>query len=323
MRRRHFLSAAGALAAWPLGVLGQQSSVPVIGLLSSFSAALTERRTGPFKRGLGEMGYTVGRNVALEVRFAESQYERLPALAKDLIAKGVRLLATLGQPALDAAREASGTIPIVFVAAFDPVRGGAVQSLARPGANVTGVTFVSGALGPKRLELLREIVGRNALIAMLANTDSAEARTELKDVEAVAASLQQPLLVVKAANKAEIDAAFAEVARRRAAALLLGTTFVQHVRQVVALAAQHRIPTIHPTAESAAAGGLMSYGASIDAAWVQAGVHAGRILRGAKPADLPVVQPDKFELVLNAKTAKALGLTFPQTLIARADDVIR
>lgn len=325
MRRRHFLSLAGVAAAWSLGVRGQQSGVPVIGVLSSLSKAVTDRRVNTFARSLSEAGFTVDRNVALEVRAADGQYERLPALAAELVGRRVTLLATLAQPAVEAAAAATTTVPIVFVAAFDPVRTGVVRSLGRPGGNITGVTFAAANLGAKRLELLRELARRGALIAILTNPNSAEARAELKDVQAAAASLRQPLAVLEASNDGGIDSAFAEMARRRAGALLVGVDgfiFGRSAR-VIALAAQHRIPAIYLTAEAAAAGGLMSYGASIAAAWAQAGVYAGRILKGARPADLPVVQPDKFELVLNAKTAKALGITFPQTLIARADDVLR
>lgn len=327
MRRRDFLSVAGGVAAWPLSALGQQSSsLPVvIGYLSSFPMPLTEKRIGSFGKGLKEAGYTVGRNVALEVRTADNRYDRLPALAAELVGRRVRLIATLAEPAVYAARAATKTIPVVFVAAFDPVRAGVVQSLSRPGGNVTGITFLTATLGAKRLEVLREIVPRGTLIAMLVNPGSGGATEELKDVEDAAASLQQPLAILNASSDADIDLAFAEVVRRRAGAVLLGSggLFVQRADKVVVLAARHRIPAIYITAEAPAAGGLMSYGASISAAWVQAGVYAGRILKGAKPADLPVVQPDKFELVLNLKTAEALGLTFPQTLLARADDIIR
>jgi putative ABC transport system substrate-binding protein len=325
MKRRAFLSLAGGVAAWPPGALGQPSQVPVIGLLSSLSRPLTEKRIAAFGRGLRETGYSVGRNVALEVRVADGQYDRLPALADELVSRRVRVLATLAQPAVDAARAATKTIPIVFVAAWDPVRMGVVQSLSHPGGNVTGVTFLTGTLGAKRLELLREIAPRGGLIALLVNSSSSEALVELKDVQAAAASVQQPLVVLTANNESEIDAAFGELARRHAGALLVGSggLYVQRTAHVVGLAARHRIPAIYATAEATAAGGLMSYGASIDAAWTQAGVYAGRILKGAKPADLPVVQPSKFELVLNVKTAKALGIAFPQTLIARADEVIQ
>ncbi len=325
MRRRDFLALAGGAAAWPLGARGQQSTLPLIGVLSSLSRRVTDRRVETFARSLSEAGFIAGRNVALEVRAADGQYERLPALAAELIGKRVTLLATLAQPAVEAAAAATGTIPIVFVAAFDPVGSGVVRSLGRPGGNVTGVTFAAANLGAKRLELLRELTPRGALIAMLTNPKSAESKAELKDVQAAAASLRQPLAVLEASNDEGIDSAFAEMARRRAGALLVGVDgfiFGRSAR-VIALAAKQRIPAIYLTAEAAAAGGLMSYGASIAAAWAQAGTYAGRILKGAKPADLPVVQPDKFELVLNAKTAKALGITFPQTLIARADDVLR
>lgn len=324
LRRRRFLSLAGCLAAWPLGAFGQKTATPLIGLLSSFSAALTEKRIPHFARGLGELGYALGREVRLTVRAADNQFARLPRLAAELVDLRVALIATLGQPAVDAARAATSTIPIVFVSALDPVTGGALRSLGRPGGNLTGVTFVAASLGPKRLELLREIAPRGALIAMLANPTSVETRLELKDVQEAAASLQQPLLVLNASNPSEIDAAFAEIARRRASAVLVGVGgfFVQRADQVTELAARQRIPAIHFSAESVAAGGLMSYGASINAAWFQAGIYAGRILRGAKPGDLPVVQPDKFELVLNLKAARAQGLKFPQSLLARADEVI-
>lgn len=325
MRRRDFLSVAGGIVAWPLGALGQQATLPIIGYLSSFTKPLTEKRIGAFGRGLAENGYALGRNVALELRTADNQFDRLPGLAAELVAKRVRLIAALAQPATDAARAATTTIPIVFVAASDPVKSGAVRSLARPGGNVTGVTFLTSTLGAKRLEVLREIAPRGALIAVLVNPTFPESMTELKDVEAAAASLQQPVAVFNANSDKEIELAFAEMQRRRVGALLVGTggLFVQRSALLTSLAARHRIPAIYPTGEAPAVGGLMSYGASIEAAWVQAGIYAGRILKGARPADLPVVQPDKFDLILNANTAKALGITFPPTLVARADDVIR
>jgi putative tryptophan/tyrosine transport system substrate-binding protein len=325
MRRRDFVSIAGGIAAWPYAALAQPTSMPVIGLVGSVSKAVTDRRAASLAKGLSEMGYTVGRNVALEARAVDGQYERLPALIAEMIGMRVRLLATLAQPALDAAARATATVPIVFVAAFDPVRSGLLRSLGRPGGNITGVTFAAANLGAKRLELLREIAPRGALIAGLTNPASAEAATEIKDVEDAAASLQQPMAIFKAGTDSEIDSAFAEMARRRPGALLVGVDgfLFSRSERVIRLAAEHRIPAIHFAAEAAAAGGLMSYGASIAEAAVQAGVYAGRILKGAQPADLPVVQPDKVELVLNAKTAKALGMTFPQTLIARADHVIQ
>ena len=325
MRRRDFLSVAGGVAAWPSAAFAQQSSVPVIGILSSLSMPVTQRRMGAFGSGLSEAGYVVGRNVTLEVRTADDRYERLPALASELVAKRVKVIATLAQPAVDAAKAVTKTIPIVFVAAFDPVRAGVVQSLSHPGGNITGVTFLTGALGAKRLELLREVAPRGAPIAMLVNSSASESLSELKDVQTAAASLQQPVLALMVNNDREIDAAFAELVRQGAGAVLVGSggLFVQRTPRVAALAAKHRLPAIYYTAEAAAAGGLMSYGTSIDAAWVQAGVYAGRILKGEKPGELPVVQPNKFELVLNVKTANALGIKFPQTLIARADEVIQ
>jgi putative ABC transport system substrate-binding protein len=325
MKRRAFLSVAGGIAAWPLSVLGQKSSTPVIGFVSALSKPVTERRVDSFVKGLSEAGYAVGRNVALEVRSAEGQYDRLPGLVRELMDSRVALFATLAQPAVDAASAATTTVPIVFVAAFDPARSGLVRSLGRPGGNITGVTFAAVNLGSKRFELLRELAPRGALMAFLTNPNSAEAQTEMRDVEATAASLQQPLAVLNASSDGEIDAAFGEMARLRVGALVVGVDgfIFGRTERVIRLAAQHRIPAIYLSAEAAAAGGLMSYGASIAAAWAQAGVYAGRILKGTKPGDLPVVQPDKFELVLNAKTAKALGVTFPQTLIARADYIVR
>lgn len=325
MRRRAFLAVAGGVAAWPLSALGQKSPMAVIGLVSALSKPVTDRRVDSFVKGLSEAGYAIGRNVALEVRSADGQYDRLPGLVAELIGMRVALLATLAQPAVDAASAATTTVPVVFVAAFDPARSGLVRSLGRPGGNITGITFAAVNLGSKRFELLRELAPRGGLIALLTNPKSAEAATEVRDVEATAASLQQPLAVLTASSDIEIDAAFGEMARRRAAALLVGVDgfIFGRSERVIRLAAEHRIPAIYLSAEAVAAGGLMSYGASIAAAWTQAGLYAGRILKGAKPGDLPIVQPNKFELVLNAKTAKALGITFPQTLIARADDIIR
>jgi putative ABC transport system substrate-binding protein len=256
MRRREFLSVAGGIAAWPLGALGQQAPLPVIGYLSSFTKPLTEKRIGAFGRGLGENGYALGRNVALELRTADNQFERLPGLAAELVAKRVRLIATLAQPAADAARAATSTIPIVFVAASDPVKSGAVRSLARPGGNVTGVTFLTSTLGAKRLEMLREIAPRAAPIAVLVNPAFPESMTELKDVEAAAASLQQPLVILNANSDKEIELAFTEMQRRRPGALLVGTggLFVQRSALLASLAAQHRVPALYPSAEAPALG---------------------------------------------------------------------
>jgi putative tryptophan/tyrosine transport system substrate-binding protein len=325
MKRRAFITTLlGATAAWPLAARAQQSAMPVIGFLSSVSAPVTSKRIASFGHGLSETGYAVGRDVTVEARMAEGEYDRLPALAADLVGRRVGLIAALAPQAAFAAKAATTTIPIVFVGGLDPVKAGLVASLNRPGGNVTGVTFIGASLGAKRLELARELVPNVAVIALLTHPKSPDASEELRDLNTAAKTIGQELLVVSATSDRDFEAAFASIVRHRAGALLIGQDplLFQAGGQLVALAARHRIPAIYGTNELVSAGALISYGASLPDAWRLAGVYAGRILKGAKPADLPVVQPTKFELIINLETAKALGLTVPPTLLPRADALI-
>jgi putative ABC transport system substrate-binding protein len=325
VRRREFITLlGGAAAAWPLAARAQQPAMPVIGFLSSLSAPVTSKRIASFGQGLSETGYTVGQDLTVETRMAEGQYERLPALAVDLVGRRVSLIAALAPPAAFAAKAATTTIPIVFIGALEPVKAGLVASLNRPGGNVTGVTFIGASLGAKRLELARELVPNVSLIALLTHPSSPDALEELRDLQNAATALGQQLLVVSATSDRDFEGAFASIAQQRAGVLLIGQDpfLFQAGDQLVALAARHRIPAIYGNGELATAGALLSYGASLPDAWRLAGVYAGRILKGARPADLPVVQPTKFELVINLKTAKGLGLEVPPMLLARADEVI-
>jgi putative ABC transport system substrate-binding protein len=325
MKRREFITLLGGVAAaWPLAARAQQAAVPVIGFLSSLSAPVTSKRIASFGQGLSETGYVAGRDFTIEQRLAEGQYERLPELAADLVSRRVNLIAALAPPAVFAAKTATTTIPIVFVGALDPVKAGLVASLNRPGGNVTGVTFIGASLGAKRLELARELVPNVGIIALLTHPNSPDALEELRDLNTAAKAIGQELLVVSATSDREFEAAFASIVQHRAGALLIGQDpfLFQAGGQLVALAARHGIPAIYGNSELVSAGALISYGASLPDAWRLAGVYAGRILKGAKPADLPVVQPTKFELIINLKTAKALGLDVPPTLLARADEVI-
>ena len=326
MRRREFISGlAGATASWPLP-LGAQSAVPVIGFLNGFSAAEWAGPVAGFHKGLAEAGFVEGRNVVVEYRWAEGQYDRLPVLAAELVRRPVTLLVATGSSvrAIAAAKAASPTVPIVFVLGSDPVAQGIVKSLNRPGGNITGVYFLTSELEPKRLGLLREMMPNAPLIAVLLNPKLSVHMLVLKDLEAAARSVGQQIHILQASNEAEIEQAFATVAQLRPAALQVGADpfFRARVDQIVALAARHAIPTIYEGREFAVAGGLVSYGTNLDAATRQAGVWVGRILKGEKPADLPVVQSARFEMVVNLKTAKALGLTVPPLMLARADEVI-
>jgi putative ABC transport system substrate-binding protein len=324
MKRRDFITLLGGAAAWPLAARAQRPAMAVIGFLSSVSAPVTSKRIASFGHGLSETGYAVGRDVTVEARMAEGEYDRLPALAADLVGRRVGLIAALAPQAAFAAKAATTTIPIVFVGGLDPVKAGLVASLNRPGGNVTGVTFIGASLGAKRLELARELVPNVAVIALLTHPNSPDASEELRDLNTAAKTIGQELLVVSATSDRDFEAAFASIVRHRAGALLIGQDpfLFQAGGQLVALAARHRIPAIYGNNELVPAGALISYGASLPDAWRLAGVYAGRILKGARPGDLPVVQPTKFELVINLQTARALGLEVPATLLALADEVI-
>jgi putative ABC transport system substrate-binding protein len=326
MKRREFITlVGGAAAAWPLAARAQQPKVPVVGFLRDTSLADAMHLVAAFRQGLKEAGFIEGQNVMVEYRSAEHQLHRLPALVADLVRQQVALFVGNTESAL-AAKSANTTVPIVFVTGGDPVMLGFVSSLNRPGGNATGVSFLTSASGTKRLELLRQIMPKAAAIAVLVdvNPNSPQAEDERKDVQAAAHAIGQELIVVEAGSDRDIEAAFATFTQRGAGALLVGTGSSLYSRRarLVALAAQHRIPTIYILREFVTAGGLMSYGASITDAYRLAGVYAGRILKGEKPADLPVQQSTKFAFLINLRTAKALGLEIPDKLLALADEVI-
>ena len=324
--RRKFLAAVGgAAAAWPFAARAQQPALPVVGFLNTLGQNDRPNLPAAFRRGLGETGYVDGRNVAIEYRFAENQHDRLPALAADLVGRKVNVIAATGGGAsVLAAMAATRTIPIVFTSGGDPVQEGYVASLNRPGGNVTGVSMFSAFLAGKALGLLHELVPNVAQIALLANPKLPEAARMPRDAQEAARTLGRQLLVLDASTPSEIDAAFATMRERRAGALLVGGDpfFSSRRQQIVALAARDGIAAMYTNREFVEEGGLMSYGNDTLDNYRRAGVHVGRILNGASPADLPVDQATKFELVVNVKAAKAIGLTIPESFLARADEVI-
>src|SRR5208337_2121663 len=325
IRRREVIAALGGTAAWPLAARAQQP-MPVIGFLNLASPDAIADRVRGFRQGLKDTGYVEGENVATEYRWAEGQFDRLPALAAELVRRQITVIATTGGAAAAfAAKAATTTIPIVFEVAEDPVKLGLVVSLARPEGNATGINFFSGELAAKRLELLRELVPGAARVAVLVNpANAANTEITLKDVEVAAGSMGLQIQVVRASTPPEIDAAFATIVRERPNALFVGQDGFFNSRrvQLTHLASRHALPATYGGRDFAVAGGLMSYGSNIADAYRQVGSYTGRILKGAKPADLPVVQPSKFELVINHQTARLLGLTVPPTLLATADEVI-
>jgi putative ABC transport system substrate-binding protein len=326
IRRREFITLlGGAAAAWPLAARAQQAVVPVIGFLRTTSVADSTHLAVAFQQGLKETGFVEGQDIAIEYRFAENQPGRLPALVADLIGRRVAMVvASGGDVAPRAAKDATSTVPILFAMGGDPVAAGLVASLSRPGGNVTGVVFFSGALGMKRLELLRELLPATKIFGLLVTPNSPETETERKDIEAAAQAIGCQLISLDASSEHDIETAFATFVQRGASALLVGSGpfFNSNRERLVTLAARHALPASYSLREYAVAGGLMTYGASITDAYRQLGIYAGQILKGNKPADLPVMRATKFELVINLKTARTLGVDVPATLLARADEVI-
>jgi putative ABC transport system substrate-binding protein len=328
MRRRDFGSLLGGVATvstiWPFAARAQQQATPVIGYLSIATPGPGAPAVAALRQGLSETGYVEGQNLTIEYVWAEGRFDPLPALAADLVGRKVDVIVAIGVPAAHAAKSATSTIPIVFVSGDDPVKDGLVASLARPGGNLTGVSFLTVELDPKRFELLSELLPQTKVIALLVNPNFPSGQINIQDVHEAARAKGVQLHILKASTESEIDAAFASLVQQQAGALVLSADpfFATRREQLVALAARHAVPAIYEFRTFATTGGLMSYGANILAVYRQIGIYTGKILKGAKPADLPVVQPTTFELVINLKTAKALGLTIPPSILSRADEVI-
>jgi putative tryptophan/tyrosine transport system substrate-binding protein len=325
VRRREFITMlGGAAAASPFAARAQQSAMPVIGFLGSASLDAVADFLPAFRRGLSETGYVEGQNVAIDYRWAQGQYDRLPELAAELIRRQVAIIVAIGPPAAQVAKAAITTIPVVFGHGADPVKLGLVSSLNRPGGNVTGVSFLVNALGAKRLELLREVAPKASVIAVLVNPNNASAEADTREVQEAARILQLQLHILNASNGRDVDIAFATLVEQQISGLVVNSDlfFRSQRDHLAALAARHTLPAIYSDRGFVAAGGLMSYGTSLADGYRQVGIYTGKILKGAKPADLPVMQSVKFELVINLKTAKALGIEVPATVLARADEVI-
>jgi putative ABC transport system substrate-binding protein len=324
MKRREFITLLSGAAAWPLAARAQQPAMPIVGFVNPSPADRSVELVRAFRQGLGQTGYIEGRNVAVEYRYADSELDRLPGLAADLVRLGVNVIAAPGDAAGQAAKAATPTIPVIFVAGVDPIEVGLVASLNRPGGNATGVSMLNAELAPKRLELLHELVPGAAVVALLVNPTSPNTEIVSRLVQAAARTLGLQLYILQASRERDFDAVFADLVRLRAGGLLMATDGLFNSRsdRLAALTVRHAIPAIYQYRAFAAAGGLMSYGGSLIEAVRQVGVYTGRVLRGEKPADLPVQQITKVELTINLKTAKALGFTVPITLLGRADEVI-
>jgi putative tryptophan/tyrosine transport system substrate-binding protein len=325
MRRRDFVTLLGGAATWPATARAQQLAMPVIGLLSASSLDRFAPFVDGFRQGLKRSGYIEGKNVAIEYRWAEGNYDRLPALAADLVRRQVTVIAAIdGLPSILAAKAATTTIPIVFFTAADPIEFGLIASFNHPGGNATGFITLNAELAPKRLELLREVLPKATVIALLVNPTNRLAESLVRDSQAASRTLGLQLNVLNASNESDFDRVFATLAQLRASALAIGADpfFNSRSEQLAALALRHAVPSVYQYREFAAAGGLMSYGTDIHDAWSQAGIQTGRVLKGDKPADLPVQQITKVELIMNLKTARTLGLTVPLMLLGRADEVI-
>jgi len=323
--RRAFIAGLGGAAAWPLVARAQQPATAIVGFLISASAQGYARPVADIRDGLKDAGYVEGRNLAIEYRWADYQYDRLPALATDLVERQVAVILTTGSVvSAIAAKLATTTIPIVFANGSDPVKFGLVASLSRPGGNITGVSFYNSALGPKRIELLREIIPNTTVVAVLANPNNPNAEPDTKEMRDAGQRIGVRVEVVNAVDEPDLDAAFAKIAQLGVNALIVhvDALFQAQSKKIVRLAQQYAVPSMYAQRDTVLAGGLISYGTDISEMDRQAGIYVGRILKGARPAELPVLQPTRFKLVVNLKTAKTLGLTVPESFLLRADEVI-
>jgi putative ABC transport system substrate-binding protein len=324
MKRRAFIAALGGAAAWPLVARGQQPGMPVIGVLNSETFESEAERIAAFRQGLKESGFVEGQNVAIEFAWAKGQYDRLPDLAADLVRRHVAVIVAIALPTALAAKATNSTTPIVFASGGDPVQAGLVDSLNRPSGNVTGVSLFNVALEGKRVGLLLELIPAASTIGVIENPNNPRADFDITEVQRAVRALGKQILIAKAADERDLDGAFATLVQRGARALLIPAEplFISRREQLVRLAARYAVPAIYEIREFVAAGGLISYGVNAADAYRQVGLYTGQVLKGVKPADLPIQQPTKFELVVNLKTAKALGLTIPQSLLATANEVI-